>query len=88
MKTSESNFNKYMVCLSLAGILCSFAVEFELKPPPCFLLYLLSHIHIHSVQVELSSGNNVLYWRTTAYTLEGSAAKPVLIKNIAISGRL
>uniref|UniRef100_A0AAQ4P2U6 Endosome-lysosome associated apoptosis and autophagy regulator 1 n=1 Tax=Gasterosteus aculeatus aculeatus TaxID=481459 RepID=A0AAQ4P2U6_GASAC len=52
MKTSET------------GILCSFAVEFGLKP----------------------SGNNVLYWRTTAYTLEGSAVKPVLIKNIAISG--
>uniref|UniRef100_A0A8D3DHT3 Endosome-lysosome associated apoptosis and autophagy regulator 1 n=1 Tax=Scophthalmus maximus TaxID=52904 RepID=A0A8D3DHT3_SCOMX len=31
-------------------------------------------------------GNNVLYWRTTAYTLLGSAVKPVLLRNIAISG--
>ncbi|KAK5863489.1 hypothetical protein PBY51_000517 [Eleginops maclovinus] len=36
--------------------------------------------------VELNSGNNVLYWRSTAYTLQGSAVKPVLLRNIAISG--
>uniref|UniRef100_A0A8C4H1H0 Endosome-lysosome associated apoptosis and autophagy regulator 1 n=1 Tax=Dicentrarchus labrax TaxID=13489 RepID=A0A8C4H1H0_DICLA len=37
-------------------------------------------------KVELSSGNNVLYWRTTAYSLQGSAVKPVMLRNIAISG--
>uniref|UniRef100_A0A667ZZK5 Endosome-lysosome associated apoptosis and autophagy regulator 1 n=1 Tax=Myripristis murdjan TaxID=586833 RepID=A0A667ZZK5_9TELE len=36
--------------------------------------------------VELNKGSNVLYWRSTAYTLLGSAIKPVLLKNIAISG--
>uniref|UniRef100_A0A8C4NMI3 Endosome-lysosome associated apoptosis and autophagy regulator 1 n=1 Tax=Dicentrarchus labrax TaxID=13489 RepID=A0A8C4NMI3_DICLA len=36
--------------------------------------------------VSLSSGNNVLYWRTTAYSLQGSAVKPVMLRNIAISG--
>lgn len=39
------------------------------------------------VQVELNSGNNVLYWRATTYTLLGSAVKPVMLRNIAISGR-
>ncbi|KAG7220725.1 hypothetical protein INR49_017839, partial [Caranx melampygus] len=37
-------------------------------------------------RVELNKGNNVLYWRTTAYTLLDSAVKPVLLRNIAISG--
>ncbi|KAM3872298.1 endosome/lysosome-associated apoptosis and autophagy regulator 1 [Diretmus argenteus] len=36
--------------------------------------------------VTLNKGNNVLYWRTTAFALLGSAIKPVLLKNIAISG--
>ncbi|KAM9856084.1 endosome/lysosome-associated apoptosis and autophagy regulator 1 [Aulostomus maculatus] len=36
--------------------------------------------------VELNKGSNVLYWRTTSYALVGSAVKPVLLKNIAISG--
>ncbi|KAI3356840.1 hypothetical protein L3Q82_003494 [Scortum barcoo] len=36
--------------------------------------------------VELSRGNNVLYWRTTMYVLQDSAVKPVLLRNIAISG--
>ncbi|KAK5894556.1 hypothetical protein CesoFtcFv8_011238 [Champsocephalus esox] len=36
--------------------------------------------------VELNSGNNVLYWRSTAYALQGSAVKPVQLRNIAISG--
>ncbi|ROL48969.1 UPF0577 protein KIAA1324 [Anabarilius grahami] len=36
--------------------------------------------------VQLSSGNNVLYWRTTGFTLAANTAKPVLLKNIAISG--
>ncbi|XP_072306191.1 endosome/lysosome-associated apoptosis and autophagy regulator 1 [Eucyclogobius newberryi] len=35
--------------------------------------------------VELNTGNNVLYWRTIAYSLE-SDIKPVLLKNIGISG--
>ncbi|XP_068185966.1 endosome/lysosome-associated apoptosis and autophagy regulator 1 [Antennarius striatus] len=37
-------------------------------------------------KVDLSSGNNVLYWRTTAYALQDSAIKPVMLKNVAISG--
>nr|XP_004558730.2 UPF0577 protein KIAA1324 homolog [Maylandia zebra] len=36
--------------------------------------------------VELNKGNNVLYWRTIAYSLQGSAVKPVLLRNIQISG--
>ncbi|KAM4609945.1 endosome/lysosome-associated apoptosis and autophagy regulator 1 [Polymixia lowei] len=36
--------------------------------------------------VQLNKGNNVLYWRTTAYALQGNAVKPVLLRNIAISG--
>uniref|UniRef100_A0A3Q3VQ33 MRH domain-containing protein n=1 Tax=Mola mola TaxID=94237 RepID=A0A3Q3VQ33_MOLML len=39
-----------------------------------------------SIYVELNRGNNVLYWRSTAYTLQGSDVKPVLLRNIAISG--
>nr|XP_046253411.1 endosome/lysosome-associated apoptosis and autophagy regulator 1 [Scatophagus argus] len=37
-------------------------------------------------RVGLNSGNNVLYWRTTTYALQGSAVKPVILRNIAISG--
>uniref|UniRef100_A0AAQ5ZNW6 MRH domain-containing protein n=1 Tax=Amphiprion ocellaris TaxID=80972 RepID=A0AAQ5ZNW6_AMPOC len=37
-------------------------------------------------RVELNKGNNVLYWRTTTYALQGSAVKPVLLRNIRISG--
>lgn len=37
-------------------------------------------------EVELNSGNNVLYWRATSYALQASAVKPVLLRNIAISG--
>uniref|UniRef100_A0A671N4J3 UPF0577 protein KIAA1324-like n=1 Tax=Sinocyclocheilus anshuiensis TaxID=1608454 RepID=A0A671N4J3_9TELE len=40
----------------------------------------------HYVSVCLSSGNNVLYWRTTGFSLAADTAKPVLLKNIAISG--
>uniref|UniRef100_A0A8C6TEK6 Si:ch211-163l21.8 n=1 Tax=Neogobius melanostomus TaxID=47308 RepID=A0A8C6TEK6_9GOBI len=34
--------------------------------------------------VELNKGNNVLYWRTTGFSLD--ITKPVLLKNIGISG--
>ncbi|KAG7519937.1 hypothetical protein JOB18_019311 [Solea senegalensis] len=37
-------------------------------------------------QVELKKGNNVLYWRTTAYSVLGDAVKPVLLRDISISG--
>ncbi|KAM7404642.1 hypothetical protein PAMP_011972 [Pampus punctatissimus] len=38
-------------------------------------------------RVELNSGTNVLYWRTTTYApLQDSAVKPVLLRNINISG--
>uniref|UniRef100_A0A6Q2Z625 MRH domain-containing protein n=1 Tax=Esox lucius TaxID=8010 RepID=A0A6Q2Z625_ESOLU len=36
--------------------------------------------------LELNRGNNVLYWKTTSFALVGSAVKPVLLRNIAISG--
>ncbi|XP_067095809.1 endosome/lysosome-associated apoptosis and autophagy regulator 1 [Osmerus mordax] len=36
--------------------------------------------------VQLNSGNNVLYWRSAGFALMGSAVKPVLLRNIAISG--
>ncbi|XP_054905643.1 endosome/lysosome-associated apoptosis and autophagy regulator 1 [Poeciliopsis prolifica] len=37
-------------------------------------------------KIELSTGNNVLYWRTTTFSLLGSAVKPVLLRNIQVSG--
>lgn len=40
------------------------------------------------MQAELKTGNNVLYWRTTGYMVAGSEAKPVLLRNIGISGKL
>lgn len=48
----------------------------------------LSTPHSVSVQAELNKGNNVLYWRTTAYSLQSSAVKPVLLRNIQISGKI
>ncbi|XP_030640294.1 UPF0577 protein KIAA1324 [Chanos chanos] len=36
--------------------------------------------------VNLNQGNNILYWRTTGFGLAGTAVKPVLLRNIAISG--
>ncbi|XP_062283027.1 endosome/lysosome-associated apoptosis and autophagy regulator 1 [Scomber scombrus] len=36
--------------------------------------------------VQLKSGNNVLYWRTVTFALQDSTVKPVLLRNIAISG--
>ncbi|NWI08806.1 K1324 protein, partial [Crypturellus soui] len=39
---------------------------------------------VHSV--ELSRGNNVLYWRTTAFSVWARVPKPVLLRNVAITG--
>uniref|UniRef100_A0A8C9UB51 Uncharacterized protein n=1 Tax=Serinus canaria TaxID=9135 RepID=A0A8C9UB51_SERCA len=39
---------------------------------------------LHSV--ELSRGNNVLYWRTTAFSVWSKVPKPVLVRNIGITG--
>ncbi|NXX85185.1 K1324 protein, partial [Urocolius indicus] len=36
--------------------------------------------------VELSRGNNVLYWRTTAFSIWAKVPKPVLVRNISITG--
>ncbi|XP_075470123.1 endosome/lysosome-associated apoptosis and autophagy regulator 1 isoform X3 [Ascaphus truei] len=36
--------------------------------------------------VKLTQGNNVLYWRTTALYLGGTIPKPVLLRNILITG--
>ncbi|NXS53843.1 K1324 protein, partial [Brachypteracias leptosomus] len=37
-------------------------------------------------EVELSRGNNVLYWRTTAFSVWAKVPKPVLVRNIGITG--
>ncbi|XP_077463450.1 endosome/lysosome-associated apoptosis and autophagy regulator 1 isoform X1 [Stigmatopora argus] len=37
-------------------------------------------------EVQLNKGNNVLFWRTTAYSLQGQVDHAVLLRNIAISG--
>ncbi|XP_069827528.1 endosome/lysosome-associated apoptosis and autophagy regulator 1 [Dendropsophus ebraccatus] len=37
-------------------------------------------------QVKLTHGTNVLYWRTTAFSMGFSTLKPVLLRNIAITG--
>ncbi|KAM9520177.1 endosome/lysosome-associated apoptosis and autophagy regulator 1 isoform 2-T2 [Guaruba guarouba] len=36
--------------------------------------------------VELSRGNNVLFWRTTAFSVWSKVPKPVLVRNIGITG--
>lgn len=36
--------------------------------------------------VQLNKGTNVLYWRTTAFSLTDKTVKPVLLRKIAISG--
>uniref|UniRef100_A0A670J6K8 Endosome-lysosome associated apoptosis and autophagy regulator 1 n=1 Tax=Podarcis muralis TaxID=64176 RepID=A0A670J6K8_PODMU len=38
------------------------------------------------LQVELSQGNNVLFWRTTAFSVWSKTPKPVLVRNIEITG--
>lgn len=37
-------------------------------------------------QVNLKTGTNILYWRTTGMLLGGKPVKPVLLKNIQIEG--
>ncbi|KAM8795825.1 endosome/lysosome-associated apoptosis and autophagy regulator 1 [Eudromia elegans] len=39
---------------------------------------------LHSA--ELSRGNNVLYWRTTAFSVWARVPKPVLLRNVAVTG--
>ncbi|XP_025891861.1 UPF0577 protein KIAA1324 homolog [Nothoprocta perdicaria] len=39
---------------------------------------------LHSV--ELNRGNNVLYWRTTAFSVWARVPKPVLLRNVAVTG--
>ncbi|KAM6108299.1 endosome/lysosome-associated apoptosis and autophagy regulator 1 [Pterocles gutturalis] len=39
---------------------------------------------LHSV--ELNHGNNVLYWRTTAFSVWSKVPKPVLLRNISVTG--
>ncbi|KAK1152277.1 UPF0577 protein KIAA1324-like isoform X1 [Acipenser oxyrinchus oxyrinchus] len=36
--------------------------------------------------LQLGRGNNVLYWRTTGFSMDTSDPKPVLVKNIIITG--
>uniref|UniRef100_A0AAR2KH90 MRH domain-containing protein n=1 Tax=Pygocentrus nattereri TaxID=42514 RepID=A0AAR2KH90_PYGNA len=49
-----------------------------------YALILICSVFFNKVQ--LNSGNNVLFWRTTGFSLSNNAPKPVLLKNIAISG--
>ncbi|XP_018432286.1 PREDICTED: UPF0577 protein KIAA1324 homolog [Nanorana parkeri] len=37
-------------------------------------------------QVKLTQGTNVLYWKTTAFYIGGTTPKPVLLRNIFITG--
>lgn len=37
-------------------------------------------------QVKLTQGTNVLYWRTTAFYMKANTLKPVLLRNILITG--
>ncbi|XP_067246123.1 endosome/lysosome-associated apoptosis and autophagy regulator family member 2 isoform X1 [Chanodichthys erythropterus] len=47
---------------------------------------LTSHGEWGTHNVNLNSGTNILYWRTSRVTLGSKAAKPVLLKNIQIEG--
>lgn len=38
-------------------------------------------------KVNLKSGTNILYWRTTGILVGGKMVKPVLLKNIQIEGK-
>ena len=44
------------------------------------------HFPVCGFKVELNRGNNVLYWRTTAFSVWSKVSKPVLVRNIAITG--
>ncbi len=48
---------------------------------------LMSNVAVFCMsQVNLKSGTNILYWRTTGMLLGGKPVKPVLLKNIQIEG--
>lgn len=59
----------------------------------CWLYYVLGLAALHCVhvplcfQVNLKSGTNILYWRTTGILVGGKMVKPVLLKNIQIEGK-
>lgn len=73
MKVSEKDWNQYRVWT------CSIL---------SFRIGAVSSLFLKHFQVDLTSGNNVLYWRTTSYALQGSAVKPVLLRNIQVSGTM
>lgn len=79
MKISETKWSKYLVCLNLALLPRFQVIDSGLQIPT---------IPVHCAQAELKTGNNVLYWRTTGYVVAGSEVKPVLLRNIGISGKL
>lgn len=55
--------------------------------------YVLGSTELHRAhvplrfQVNLKSGTNILYWRTTGILVGGKMVKPVLLKNIQIEGK-
>lgn len=79
MKITESSWSRYGV-----GLLCTLSQNGGCDiSPDCNSP---TSAHVWPAKLELSSGNNVLYWRTTAYSLQGDAVKPVMLRNIAVSG--
>lgn len=98
MKSSESNWSNYKVGKSAASLHlkihwhCHLAlISQRIQTSPTLFISThfisLSLFLTLTVQLDLNTGNNVLYWRTTTYAMQGSAVKPVMLRNIAISGR-
>ncbi|XP_004853673.1 UPF0577 protein KIAA1324 homolog isoform X4 [Heterocephalus glaber] len=63
----------YAVSLKQSG-----TVNFEYYHPDSSIIF--------EFFVELNQGNNVLYWRTTAFSVWSKVSNPVLVRNIAITG--
>ncbi|XP_021121264.1 UPF0577 protein KIAA1324 homolog isoform X6 [Heterocephalus glaber] len=62
----------YAVSLKQSG-----TVNFEYYHPDSSIIF--------EFFVELNQGNNVLYWRTTAFSVWSKVSNPVLVRNIAIT---
>lgn len=57
--------------------------KYKSEDPPLSL-----RAYLIRFQVNLKSGTNILYWRTTGILVGGKMVKPVLLKNIQIEGKL
>ena len=55
----------------------------------CFVMtaYICFFCVFFCFKVDLKSGMNILYWRTTGILVEGKMVKPVLLKTIQIEGK-